>query len=336
MKPAIWFPAVRSGSGADTFTERLVIALNEQGLRAEINWLPLRAEYAPWTVARLPIPKWANIVHINTWLHPRFIPQALPIVATIHGCVHDPALGPYKTPIQAIYHRYWIYQIEKEIIQRADRIVAVSHYTAEKSAAAFDRQDIQVIPNGIDLNGPFYPVKRHTAHRPFRLLYVGNWSRRKGVDLLGPIMEKLGNKFVLYYTADRKGVDKKYSLPSNTCCMGRLYDPAQLAKLYREADALLFPSRLEGMPLTVLEAQACGLPVIAARTSSLPEIIHDGVNGLLCEKDNIDEFIAVARKLHDQPEIWQGIRQAAFKVVENRFDLTKTVKSYIQIYRSLL
>lgn len=47
---AVWFPAVRSYSGADVFTERLCAGLNARGIRAEISWLPLRAEYAPWSV----------------------------------------------------------------------------------------------------------------------------------------------------------------------------------------------------------------------------------------------------------------------------------------------
>ena len=44
--PAIWFPAVRTGTGTDVFTERLVAGLIARGIRAEITWLPLRAEYA--------------------------------------------------------------------------------------------------------------------------------------------------------------------------------------------------------------------------------------------------------------------------------------------------
>ena len=46
-EPAVWFPAVRAGTGTDVFTERLVEGLNKRGIRAEITWLPLRAEYAP-------------------------------------------------------------------------------------------------------------------------------------------------------------------------------------------------------------------------------------------------------------------------------------------------
>ena len=89
--PAIWFPAVRTGTGTDVFTERLVAGLIARGIRAEITWLPLRAEYAPWSVAIPQPPAWATVCHINTWLHPRFIPARLPVVATLHHAIHDPA-----------------------------------------------------------------------------------------------------------------------------------------------------------------------------------------------------------------------------------------------------
>lgn len=91
--PAVWFPAVRAHSGADVFTERLAEGLRARGIRAEITWLPLRAEYAPWSVPVPKPPAWANIVHTNSWLHPRFLPPSFPVITTLHSCVHDPALG---------------------------------------------------------------------------------------------------------------------------------------------------------------------------------------------------------------------------------------------------
>ncbi|CAL1240217.1 hypothetical protein [Candidatus Methylocalor cossyra] len=66
--PKIWFPAIRAGSGADVYTLRLSEALNKRGIRTEISWLPLRAEYAPWSVPAPEPPAWANVAHINSWL----------------------------------------------------------------------------------------------------------------------------------------------------------------------------------------------------------------------------------------------------------------------------
>jgi len=332
--PKVWFPAIRCGSGADVFTERLCCALNAQGIRAEITWLPHRAEYAPWTVPVPKPPAWANVVHINSWLPRRFVPSGLPIMATVHSCVHDPALLPYKSRPQALYHKHWIHPIEAANLERAQCIVAVSHYTAEQVKASFGDHDIQVIHNGIDCQA-FTPIARTEPNRPFRLLYVGNWSARKGVDLLGPIMELLGNSFMLQYTADRNDAHTRFRLPPNSVCLGRLAR-RELVRAYQEADALLFPSRLEGFGLVALEAQACGLPVIAAKTSSLPEVVEDGVTGFLCPQDAVQSFTDACQRLAQNVDSWRDMRLAARNRAIQFFSINHMTEHYVDQYFSIL
>ncbi|TSE28692.1 glycosyltransferase family 4 protein [Tepidimonas taiwanensis] len=331
---AVWFPAIRAGSGADIFTERLCAALNARGIRAEITWLPLRAEYAPWSVSVPKPPEWATVAHVNSWLPQRFWPRALPVVCTLHSCVHDPALDPFKRPVQRLYHRWWVHGIERAALIRAQRVVAVSHYTAKAASAAFGIEEISVIPNGIDTNF-FTPIARTQPYHPFRLLYVGNWSALKGVDLLAPIMTALGAGFELYYTTDRAGRHKRYALPGNCHSLGRL-DAKSLRQSYQQADALLFPSRLEGLPLTVIEAMACGLPVIAARSSSLPEVVEDGVTGLLCPVDAVDAFVSAAQRLANDPALWQSMREAARARATACFDEQVLLARYLERYRRVL
>ena len=333
-KPAVWFPAIRAGSGTDVFTERLVKGLQQRGIKAGITWLPHRAEYAPWTVAVPRVPRWANIAHVNTWLHPRFVPQHLPVVATMHLCVHDPALEPFKTPLQRLYHRLWIRRVEARILQRADVVTAVSRYSAERTREVFRCQNIQVIHNGVDTT-TFHPLPRSHPNTPFRLLYVGNWSERKGVDLLGPILRELGDGFELAYTADRAGRHTRYPLPDNARCLGRL-DAEGLRQAYAQADALIFPSRLEGLPLTVLEATACGLPVVAADTSSLPEVVEHGKSGLLCMVNNVAAFAAAARNLAEDLALWQAMRQGARQRAEELFDISHQVGRWVKVYTIML
>ena len=81
--PAVWLPSVRTGSGTDNFTERLVEGLTRQGYRAEIAWLPLRTEFAPWSVPVPPRPAWANVLHVNSWMSTRFVPANMPVVANL-------------------------------------------------------------------------------------------------------------------------------------------------------------------------------------------------------------------------------------------------------------
>ncbi|MBU0499967.1 MAG: glycosyltransferase family 4 protein [Gammaproteobacteria bacterium] len=335
-EPAIWFPAIRTGSGTDSFTEQLAKGLLLRGIHCEITWLPHHAEYLPWLIKVPSPPPWANLVHVNTWLHRRFIPENLPLVATMHLCVHDPALHSYKGHVQTLYHRYWVRKLEQQVISRADSVVAVSHYTAQRTGDAFHISLPAVIHNGIDLAHTFTAADRSELHSPFRLLYAGNWSSRKGTDLLSPIMETLGPDFELCYTPDRSNQDRSDTLPGNCHSVQRQNTPEAMARLYQSADALLFPSRLEGLPLAVIEAQACGLPVIASHCSSMPEAVVDGETGLLCRRDDIDEFVAAARLLASDPALWLRMSRVARAHAERHFAIERMIDAYLELYRGIL
>ncbi|RJQ70880.1 MAG: glycosyltransferase family 1 protein [Desulfobacteraceae bacterium] len=336
ITPAIWFLAIRCGSGADVFTKNLAKGLRNRGLRTEITWLPHRAEYAPWTVAVPKPPEWANIAHINTWLPGRFFPTEIPLVATMHHCVHDRAVRPYKSWAQIIYHCTWVKRVEKNVLQRAIRTVAVSEYTAQRTLETYGIPGITVIHNGIGINGVFQAPLHRKIHRPFRLLYIGNWLSRKGVDLLGPIMQALGPAFELRYTIGKSATSRSYRLPPNTRNLGGPKTTASMVEIYRDADALLLPSRLEGFGLVALEAQACGLPVIATRGSALPEVIEDGVTGILCAQDDVQAFAAAARRLSEDPALCRDMQRAARSRVERYFGSEIMVGRYIEVYHEAL
>jgi len=256
-------------------------------------------------------------------------------MATVHLCVHDPALTPYKSGAQALYHRFWIRPIECLALRNAQRVVAVSRYTAERTAAEFPGIDVRIIHNGTGLPDEDATVMgRRRPHRPFRLLYVGNWSLRKGVDLLAPIMRTLGSEFQLQYTADSHGAHVKASLPPNCSCIGRL-NAEDLQQAYRDADALLFPSRLEGLPLTVMEAMANGLPVIAAEASSVPEIITNGVDGLFFATDDAEGAVTAIKRLASDPVMWRALHLAARTTALSHFSLDRMLDEYLALYHSL-
>lgn len=329
---AVWFPAIRAGTGADVFTERLVGSLRRRGLNAAITWLPHRAEYLPWTVGTPQLPGWATIVHVNSWLHRRFVSFGLPLVATLHGCVHDAALDPYKSLLQRYYHRHWIKRIESKILRRADAVTAVSRYTSDQAARVFGRGDILPIHNWIDLQR-FSPDQRREPRHPFRLLFAGKPSRRKGADLLPEIMRGLGPEYELHYTARPEEIPSSRGLPANMMALGRIDDEDALIRAYRDSDVLLFPTRLEGLSLVTLEAQACGLPIIGTDCSSMTEVVENGKTGLICPVDDVPALAKAVKTLKDTPHLWSKMKIAARQRIEKFFDEDTAISSYIDIYK---
>lgn len=334
-EPAVWFPAVRAGSGTDVFTERLAVELSKRGLRAEITWLPLRAEYASWSVARPEPPGWANVVHINTWLHPRFLPGDLPVIATLHHSTHHPDLEPYKGFLRSVYHKHWIRPYELRTLQRADCVVAVSRYAADTARATLTDRPIPVVYNGVD-TARFRPLGRPGMHRPFRLLYVGKWASLKGVNLLAPIMRALGEGFELRYTGVGASGKDQADKPTNMHDIGRLMGPDAVIAAMQDADALLFPSRSEGFPMVVIEALSCGLPVIASDVPSLAEAIQDGVTGYLVRKDDVEGFCAACRTMSRDRVHLEGMAESARKRIVDMFSVERMVENYLAVYRDVL
>ena len=336
IQPAVWFLAIRTGSGADVFTQTLCQGLREAGFRTEITWLPHHAEYAPWTVSRPQPPDWSNIVHLNTWLPKKFLPNSRPFVTTTHLCTHDPALTPYKTRAQRFYHRYWIQPMEASVIRCAERTVAVSHYTAEKTREVFDISTVEVIYNGVDTQKTFKCSPCQHPHSPFRLIYAGNWSRRKGVDLLPQIMTRLGDDYRLDITAEPSEWDQSLPPPSNCRFLGRLHSKRDMAAAYCKANALIFPSRMEGLPLAVIEALSCGLPVITTDGYAMPEIIKNNVTGFLCPLDDVDAFVAAARRLATEHDLYPQQSQSARERAELVFNRDTMIANYLAVYRDCL
>lgn len=337
-QPAIWFPTVRTDTGTDVFTERLVAALQQRGLRAEITWLPLRAEYAPWTVPVPQTPEWANVVHVSTWLHTRFISPRLPVVVTVHHAVHHPDARTYKGPLRAAYHRWWMAPNERRVLRRASQhgaVVAVSRFVADSTCASLLNVPMQVIYNGVDTS-TFQPGPRQRqTGEPFKLLFVGSWMARKGVDLLAPIMRELGEGFVLHYTGGPAAAQDKATMPSNMIDIGRLHGDVAVAAAMQDADALLFPSRSEGFGLVAAEAMACGLPVVAARSASLVEVVAHGQTGELCLPDDVPGFVSAVRQLPADGVRYEGLRARARLRVMQNFSEDTMVQAYGTLYHQL-
>lgn len=330
----IWFPTVCTKSGSDIYTIRLCEALKNIGVNAKITWFSHIYEVAPFFMGKKKPPINTNIIHANSWNAFAFKRQNIPLVSTLHHNVHEPAFTCYKSKVQNTYH-HLIWHYEKLSFNKASINIAVSHYTANSYKQTFDFNNTQTIHNWLNTE-QFHPSPRKTKHNPFKLLFIGNLSRRKGADLLPQIMSRLGKGYELHSTGGIRADYEMYGKNSALINHGYISKTSDLIKLYQSCDALLFPSRLEGFGLAALEAQACGLPVIATNSTAFPEVILDKETGLLCQEDNIDDFVSAIHELQSNPNETKKMGIKARAHVINTFSEKHILPKYISMYESLL
>ncbi len=331
----IWLPLVEAGSGADVFTASLAEELRRLGHRCTVQTFAHRWQYLPWRLGPIAPPPATQAIIANTWNGFAFSRPPLPLIVVQHLFVLDPALAPYRSFAQGVFHRILVRHFEGASRAHAARVVAVSRYTAEVYARVMGGEPPRVILNGIDTTHftPGPEGKEALTGRPFRLLFVGNLSRRKGADLLAPIMRSLGPGFELSYTAGLRTRDPLARVPGARR-LGRLDQDGVRAE-YRRADAVLLPTRLEGLPLVAMEALACGTPVIASDTASLPEVLEHGRTGLLCAMDDPEAFAAAARRLASNDGERAMLGENARDSARTRFSLGRMAAEYSDLFEQL-
>jgi glycosyltransferase involved in cell wall biosynthesis len=329
-EPAVWFPAIRANTGADVFIERLASCLTDAGIKSEITWLPHRAEYAPWLVHVPKPPSWVNIVHVNSWLPRRFIPQDLPLVVTVHHLVHDPLFSPYRTVAQTLYHEFIILPRERQNIGGAQAVNAVSDYVRSTVVSFSGRSDIRTIPNWVELREQYQRSHDHRGAN-FRVLIIGSRTRRKGFHLLPAFAGALGPGFEIRMVGHGHE-DVLQKLPT-VVDLGRLDEPALLRE-YQNCDVVVSLSCYEGFGYTAVEAMLNEKPFVGFRTSALAEVVSPEV-GILTEVGNVEAVAAAVRYLASSHELRGSMGRAGKKRAAREYGPENAMK-YLDLYRAQL
>lgn len=220
---------------------------------------------------------------------------SVPFVVTIHDLIL------HRYPNQAgAFKRAAYRMLMRNAVTKARSIVAVSKFTAKELSDVYGekvRSKTTVIYEGV--SDSFYPRstqeqeqirRKYHIERPF-FLYVGNAKEHKNVQMLIDAFSNLSDPNVELILVT-SGKEAAALTPTNGVrCIEHLSDE-DLPALYTAARAFVSPSLYEGFGLPILEAQACGTPIIAVRSSSVPEVA--GPNALLVEP-TIEQFTAALR-----------------------------------------
>ena len=233
------------------------------------------------------------------------------------------------------YHR-WTKPFIIGLWRQAAAVVANSEGLAELARLAAPGLPIQMLPNGVDTNR-YQPApigeRKTSGPETLRLLFVGRIVHQKGLDLL---FNALATQPVTV-TADIIGDGpERAELVRQAADLGITNRVRFLGWLSREAlsvhlqaaDAFVFPSREEGMPNAVLEAMACGLPVIATDVRGMGEVVMDGETGWLVPLEDPTALVAALEQCRHDPECRQQRGAAGRRRAEIRFGWRATALGY--------
>ncbi len=198
-------------------------------------------------------------------------------------------------------------------LRRAARVIALTGHEASRLAdLGIDKDRIAVIPNGVDLAefADLPPLRGRNP--PTTGLFVGRLDlSQKGLE---PLVQSLANlprssDFHLrivgedWGAADRiRRLAKRLGVEDRLSLVGPV-DRPELVREYAQADLLVLPSVFEPFGIVLLEAMAAGLPVIASRVGGIPEVVEEGVTGLLVEPSDPESLAAAIVRLVESPDL---------------------------------
>jgi glycosyltransferase involved in cell wall biosynthesis len=262
-----------------------------------------------------------------------FIFPRLKLVSTIHGWIE-----------RRIRSRYYV-KIDRFVLKRFDAVIAVSGAIMQ-IAQTHGISRLHLIRNSINVN-KWQPVKRGVSSERqgrFMIGFVGRISREKGpfdyVHIAVNILKKYPDtEFLVAGKGPEEESMKKLlqqtGIASSFYFQGQL-DEQQLRELYSKLDLLLLTSYTEGLPITVLEASAMGVPLVATRVGGVCEIIQDGYNGLLADAGDIETLSVLALKVLEDKALADKFKRNGRKKVEEEFSLAASVKEIEGVYERVL
>ena len=265
------------------------------------------------------------------------------------------ARAVWKTPLVVTFHGYDFSVVPRlhgsdvysRLFRDADAVMGISEYAIQKlRQIGCPAQKLSVLHTGVCLAKVPFRARRLQAGEPVRILTVGRLVEKKGLEYalravatvrckhpsiryeiigegpLRPALESLIGQLDLGSVVTLRGA-MKAEMVHRTFAESHLYILASVTAA--DGDQ-------EGIPVSLMEAQACGLPVLSTRHSGIPELVADGGSGFLVDERNADELADRLLYLIENPRQWPAMGERGRKIIEAQFDIDALNRDLLRLY----
>jgi glycosyltransferase involved in cell wall biosynthesis len=282
----------------------------------------------------------------------------IPAVTTVHTTIQGQRSGTRMSGMKfwdlefsekATYLTYPFLRLAETIyFSRTRHYITVSEWMKRQLLEQYPKMNyspVSVIRNSVDTKSFSPSPKRGSVDREF-VLFTGRMIAGKGIGFLTEaipeVLKEYSDAFFMFigpgdFRPYRRWLKNLGVSERNFAFLGYLKDRSELIEYYRTCSIFVAPTTLwENLPIRVLEAMACGAPVIASDICALPEVIDNSVNGVLVPPCSIHELTRAICCLLGDSNLRKKIGDNARKTVVEKFDCNVQAVRTAEVYRKIL
>jgi len=289
-----------------------------------------------------------DLIHLNTSMDPKafwrdavylLIAKILrrKVIFQVHGGKLPQEFGKANILFQIFLK--WILDLPKAVVVLSDR-----EYQSYRNLLLHQR--IELIPNAIDLAPYSTAVEKNFNSQELKLVYLGALTESKGIletiEALASLKAAGKLAHLKYVIAGSGKIENQLKQQAAQLGLqglveftGPIFEQDKI-KFWLSAHLFIFPSYDEGLPYTLLESIASGTPVIATPVGGIPDVIRDGVHGILVKPRDSAEIASAISRLIQKPDLLKKMSLKCIERASESYGIERMAGQFEAVYETIL